>query len=516
MLYILCCHLFNYYFFFFFVLSILCFSFFFFFFFLMIRRPPRSTLFPYTTLFRSEITAALKSVRNIFEIGLAEEGFDFKDITDEKIDEIALNFSNSTIIRHNLSPIINQATSDTDFSFITSEEDESFWTKDEIYYTFKAVKTFATEEVDQNSVHTIEDAKILEVSKSKTVSNAFGTFLEHENEPGGMLNGELNIPEGLVYYSTLEDEGEMYNFFVGAKEIIGEDSIEDLNIGIEDVLDINLEKVFSSKILKSTIVENHLKGMPSEENLGKYIVDNYENGDEFDWYIGENPENPSGDSVPLINALANLDDLGINYATMNYSSFLSVLQANPNGAQEINDEVLSSAVLNASMPKMLNELINVQGELNLNIYPNYNKTDLDYWGEIGSNKELFYILDALIVADELGDFDYQSLNDTNKEEFKTNAKKIAKSETLIQMLPRIIEESNLTMAEDLRTGVDPNSLTEAEWNNEIDVLVDIIVILNEHPTLDFDNPNPADIPVVLEIRLLMVDSMLYDETKIIL
>src|SRR5688572_31611723 len=29
-------------------------SFFFFFFFLMIRRPPRSTLFPYTTLFRSQ------------------------------------------------------------------------------------------------------------------------------------------------------------------------------------------------------------------------------------------------------------------------------------------------------------------------------------------------------------------------------------------------------------------------------------------------------------------------------
>src|SRR5256885_17151372 len=29
------------------------------FFFLMIRRPPRSTLFPYTTLFRSRLTAAL-------------------------------------------------------------------------------------------------------------------------------------------------------------------------------------------------------------------------------------------------------------------------------------------------------------------------------------------------------------------------------------------------------------------------------------------------------------------------
>src|SRR5688572_31564854 len=31
--------------------------FFFFFFFLMIRRPPRSTLFPYTTLFRSPVCA---------------------------------------------------------------------------------------------------------------------------------------------------------------------------------------------------------------------------------------------------------------------------------------------------------------------------------------------------------------------------------------------------------------------------------------------------------------------------
>src|SRR6185295_7980542 len=31
--------------------------FFFFFFFLMIRRPPRSTLFPYTTLFRSRVAS---------------------------------------------------------------------------------------------------------------------------------------------------------------------------------------------------------------------------------------------------------------------------------------------------------------------------------------------------------------------------------------------------------------------------------------------------------------------------
>src|SRR5256885_13950069 len=45
-MYLLCKYLINIY----FSFSL---SYFFFFFFLMIRRPPRSTLFPYTTLFRS-------------------------------------------------------------------------------------------------------------------------------------------------------------------------------------------------------------------------------------------------------------------------------------------------------------------------------------------------------------------------------------------------------------------------------------------------------------------------------
>src|SRR2546430_8785986 len=42
--------------------------FFFFFFFLMIRRPPRSTLFPYTTLFRSDFSRHV-AVSNRDELG---------------------------------------------------------------------------------------------------------------------------------------------------------------------------------------------------------------------------------------------------------------------------------------------------------------------------------------------------------------------------------------------------------------------------------------------------------------
>src|SRR2546426_320132 len=48
-----------------------------FFFFLMIRRPPRSTLFPYTTLFRS-VTDVPGTTRDAIEAGAVIEGFPFR------------------------------------------------------------------------------------------------------------------------------------------------------------------------------------------------------------------------------------------------------------------------------------------------------------------------------------------------------------------------------------------------------------------------------------------------------
>src|SRR5256885_17173632 len=46
------------------------------FFFLMIRRPPRSTLFPYTTLFRSEMADAMVST------GMQSAGYQYVNIDD--------------------------------------------------------------------------------------------------------------------------------------------------------------------------------------------------------------------------------------------------------------------------------------------------------------------------------------------------------------------------------------------------------------------------------------------------
>jgi hypothetical protein len=459
---------------------------------------------------KTEIKALMLSAKNIVELGLLEEGFDFATVSDEKLTEISTNFNASLTIRRTLSPMINYLTETTEYAFITSDEDESFWTQKEIYYTLNAVKIFASEEISETTLHTIEDAKVLEISKSMTVSNAFGKFLVEENKKDGLLDEKLHIPEGLIYYTTEEKTGELYYFFVGVKEIFGEDDLADFAIEMEDVSNMDIELIFESKVLEATVVENHLKEMHSETIFGKYIIDKYENEDEFDWYVDENPANPKGDSIPLVLALTGLDALGITYGTMNYSSFVLVLQTNPTAAQEINDLVISSAILNASLPKMINELINNQAELDIKVYPDYNKKDLAYWGTEGENKELYYILDALTVADYLKDFDYIDLNNSNKEEFKANSKKIAKSETLRQMLPKIFVESNLTIVKDYESDVNPYSLTEADWNNEIDVLVEILVKINEKPTINFEDPDPADFDVVTDVMLLMANSMLYD------
>src|SRR5256885_10151193 len=46
-----------------------------FFFFLMIRRPPRSTLFPYTTLFRSDFADAVRDRHAAYFEALAEDAY---------------------------------------------------------------------------------------------------------------------------------------------------------------------------------------------------------------------------------------------------------------------------------------------------------------------------------------------------------------------------------------------------------------------------------------------------------
>src|SRR2546430_16156880 len=70
---------------------------FFFFFFLMIRRPPRSTLFPYTTLFRSQLPVVDVDAEASHRRALHEEVVVGQVVLDEDRKSTRLNSSHSQI-----------------------------------------------------------------------------------------------------------------------------------------------------------------------------------------------------------------------------------------------------------------------------------------------------------------------------------------------------------------------------------------------------------------------------------
>src|SRR2546430_10067661 len=63
------------------------------FFFLMIRRPPRSTLFPYTTLFRSDAAASQPGCYALY-------AKDMLGVDPEKVDLVEVNLREPTVTPH--------------------------------------------------------------------------------------------------------------------------------------------------------------------------------------------------------------------------------------------------------------------------------------------------------------------------------------------------------------------------------------------------------------------------------
>src|SRR5687767_15874809 len=72
----------------------------FFFFFLLIRRPPRSTLFPYTTLFRSRLGSAHRSRRDLTRVRAAADAVDSRGrvLADDRRSERAVGHARNGVL----------------------------------------------------------------------------------------------------------------------------------------------------------------------------------------------------------------------------------------------------------------------------------------------------------------------------------------------------------------------------------------------------------------------------------
>lgn len=135
-------------------------------------------------------------------------------------------------------------------------------------------------------------------------------------------------------------------------------------------------------------------------------------------------------------------------------------------------------------------------------------------------QELKALFVGLKAAKDLATFNYSTIDDSTKDDIKDTFKSINESVILRPLLVKIADGDGVVSVEDYRYQEgdpnyhDPKTLTKAEWDNEIDVLVDIIVILNTGFDLDDPQPDPSYAAKYAEIVVLMTGSLLYDETTL--
>ncbi len=461
---------------------------------------------------KEELQALLYSALHINQSGLLDSSDAIGDMSDGEIGKMSARFASSRIIKHNLSEIINVSVAGSSFDFVSSDKEESFWTEEEIYNTFIATKTLKNAGIDDTNIHTLSPANVHLIALSHTISESIEALLVNKTKPGASLDGILIIPDNLVYYSTDEDIGEIELLFAGLKELIGVNSLDSFDPDVDQVLEKDIDVVFKSDILEATLVENQIKPLFSKDGFKEYFVSKYQNDDEFVWYKTVKDPKPDGDTVELIKAFRDLSALGIDYNGISYDDFLTALQSDPDNVENINDILISSNIIRASLGKMFNQLLNVdENDFGIDVY---NGPDLDYWGTKDTKGELYNILNAMMAADSMRNYDYDNLDINNAAGFKADAKEINKSATFRQLLPRILTDSPLTIADPLRTPVDPADLSKEDWDNEIDVLVDIIIIINSQPGIDLMNPQPTHFAAVYVIAALMDESILYDKSLI--
>lgn len=479
----------------------------------------------------SELRSIFKSFRAIAKIDL-QDSDTLAGLSPEQIDDMSEHFTASKLLKSNLTSIVESIGGDDAFSFKIEieEDDDDYWTKDELSYTLTAVSVFAEKDLDSTAIYQLDNEELTPVVRSKTIANSIKNMLHEETAAGGSLHGALLMPEDdpnnptIVYYSTEDEKGELELFFNNMNALLGDDDdLEDLDLSLEifRTTDLDLDDMFESKILEATAVELHMKPLVND-TLNKYLVNEYKDGTEFDWYKDVNPLNMRGDTIGLINAAIDLEENGLVLEDIDYDGFKDSSD-DSSKTVGINDAFLSSNILTASLHKLLNEMLVEEAQLNVTVK---DPDELSYWGELSTTGpnyegELYFILDALSVGDGFAEREFDTIDNNSKDDFKAEIGKITASDTLRPILADMLEEEPLFSLDEFRIEPheddyrNPRELSETEWNDEINTLVEIIVILND-PTFSLDNmTTPDDLAKFEELKTEMDESLLYDTNKLI-
>ncbi len=254
---------------------------------------------------KTEFKALLGAVSAIFAAGILEDGFDFKTLEQATIDDLAAKLAASTVIRNNLTTIINQLVSGMDIDFtINAFEDPDDWTELELKSLLSAVKIVLSKTNIPEDLFNLSEAELNTLLGSHLICDAIINVIKDFTAEGGQLHGLLiikNVSDD-EWKDTLDDDGnvvvkgELRKLFTSAKILLGEninfddpdgiidpnrilnlsDGTKDTNNdGVVDELDDDeIKEMLTSKILKDTIINKLIEfGTDEKDELGNVITE---------------------------------------------------------------------------------------------------------------------------------------------------------------------------------------------------------------------------------------------------
>ncbi|MDY3195741.1 MAG: hypothetical protein RBQ95_02675 [Paracholeplasma sp.] len=420
---------------------------------------------------KEEIKGLLNSIRIILDQGILEETFDFSQLTNETIDELSIHLTSSSVINHNLKSIIEQVISNTGFDFSVSLDDVVF-DQTEISSLLKSVKIIIENGSSLDAITSLNASDINTLSQSLVITNTLKDELITLTSENGALYEVLYIPENVTWHSTLTNVGEVESFLLAIQMLNITGGLDQVSLDIDQILDKDIDQLFRSRIIEETSVRL-LKDLVETGALSLYLEPLDTQNQPYQWY--KTSPNGSSDAISLIESIQQLNSIGIAYDAFNYQAVLNALQA-PQNIIVLENALLDSTILESSLEKMLNRLLIT--EAGFNVVINTNDDENYFKGTPENEGELHRLLNGLVSANELMNFDYLTLSSANKTVFKSNLNQINESEILRQLLVELLDSSLLDSVSNYKVSPRPQ-LTKAMWTSEIDALVDLFVLFNE-------------------------------------
>lgn len=366
---------------------------------------------------QTELTALLKGAREILASGIISG--DLSVLDDTMADNLSLYISDSLVIRYNLNAIFEMALSGqeglSDYEIALPESYEE-WTQVEINSLLKAAIILSTAGSDPNALINLTEAQIATIAKSKVIANTFRNVFVTMVDVGGDLEGLLFVPDGLTWYSTDTETGELEYLLLALQTIVPEGGdVNNLNVDINTLMDADVDVLLQSKVIEMTLVET-IVPMIETGDLSAYISLTLPNGDDYSWYQDEDPSYPEGDLKPLLLAIQGLSDLGIEFTSLDYNAITTAL-SDEQAITDLNDLLLSSRVLHSSLDKLFTEVLSTSG---LNITLDHSAEPTFWQGTETEEGELIKLLRAVSVVGS-SDFDANAFLTLSNDDIHTVA-----------------------------------------------------------------------------------------------